>query len=783
MPNILRHDVELSGCTPEPLMAYLKALGILRLVSKQKDGSARGWWKNDVFWLRSTLDRDALLNFFLNEYKPTPIVVPWSGGDFLAVDWQVNHKQSRHKTTPTAWLAVESLLTTSSDKFQPYRDALLSCKAAMDACGIDTSHISNVKRRKTDFQKIKWRFIERLRATSPVDALVEWIDAASVTSVEVFAPLLGSGGGSDGNTHFSDNFMQNLWDRLPDFDNQRHAKALRNDAACIAGLRTAMFGEPGTVRVSKRTSSLFDSGAVGGPNATQGMERCSLSNPWDFILGIEGTLCFAAAAVRRLASNTTKHAAFPLQFSASRTILDGLAEKECSGHEIWLPLWCRPATIGEIRGLLAEGRAEVAGRAIVRRAENGVDMARAMATLGTDRGIRAFHRYAILKGRVGGDNYNTAISLGRFAVQGRPEADLLREIDDWLGDFRRACPGDKEAPSRFTAALRRIDSAIFEFCKYGRAALFQNILVTLGQAERELANAERFREDKNLKPLAGLSADWIHACDDGSDEFRIALALATVDDASHKIGPLRANLEPVAWQNRFQGWAEKERSVVWNAADLPTNLANVLHRRMMDGARAGCERLPLASRWRVRLTTIAAFVCGNLNDQRIEDLLWGLMLVDSRRGGRRLTVKASIAAEALPLPREYALLKLLFLPYALAADRQDGTIRWRFAKTGESGIAIRPEPRVLPLLRAGRVGEACRIAAQRLRVSDLPPMPGPLPTGVMRDGDWADRAIDHRAAQRIAAALLIPISSTSVDRLIHLVCRDGSVTNEALTPS
>ena len=38
----------LPGCTPEPLMAYLKALGILRLVREQKDSNARCWWENDI---------------------------------------------------------------------------------------------------------------------------------------------------------------------------------------------------------------------------------------------------------------------------------------------------------------------------------------------------------------------------------------------------------------------------------------------------------------------------------------------------------------------------------------------------------------------------------------------------------------------------------------------------------------------------------------------------------------------------------------------------------------
>lgn len=80
MADTTRYNLELPGCTPEPLMAYLKALGTLRLVAEQKDPDARGWWKNDVFWLRSTLDRDGLAKFFLEEYRPTPIVAPWAGG-------------------------------------------------------------------------------------------------------------------------------------------------------------------------------------------------------------------------------------------------------------------------------------------------------------------------------------------------------------------------------------------------------------------------------------------------------------------------------------------------------------------------------------------------------------------------------------------------------------------------------------------------------------------------------------------------------------------------------
>ncbi|MEO2088572.1 MAG: hypothetical protein ABGY75_03620 [Gemmataceae bacterium] len=48
MPDPLR----LEGCTPEPLMGYLKALGVLRLLSEQlPDAAVRGWWEAGTFCL------------------------------------------------------------------------------------------------------------------------------------------------------------------------------------------------------------------------------------------------------------------------------------------------------------------------------------------------------------------------------------------------------------------------------------------------------------------------------------------------------------------------------------------------------------------------------------------------------------------------------------------------------------------------------------------------------------------------------------------------------------
>src|SRR4051794_5601448 len=72
--------IDLPGWTPEPLMSYLKALGVFRLVAGQADRAARLSWIGNHARLHATLDRDGLTDFFLNDYRPTPVLAPWNGG-------------------------------------------------------------------------------------------------------------------------------------------------------------------------------------------------------------------------------------------------------------------------------------------------------------------------------------------------------------------------------------------------------------------------------------------------------------------------------------------------------------------------------------------------------------------------------------------------------------------------------------------------------------------------------------------------------------------------------
>ena len=728
-------DVELAGCMPSPLMSYLKALGVLRLVGEQEDPAARGWWSEDVFWLRSKLDGDSLVEFFLKRYHPTPIVAPWAGGSgFFSKD----NKE-----------AVDALSTGGSPRTREYVQTIQLARRVIGEEGIQGKPKDEEKH----------RLIRKLRNVLP-DAVITWMDAAMVLSQEgqIFAPLLGTGG-NDGRLDFTQNFMQRLVKLGLHVDSPASLESR-------SWLANALYARP--TRLTTASVGQFAPGRTGGANATQGMERGSIDNPWDFVLMLEGAIMLAGAAVRRLGTTGSAQASFPFTVRAVAAGFDAssLGDELGSRGELWLPTWGRPAPAQEITCLFGESRVEVSGRP----ASDGTDFARAVASLGIDRGLKDFTRFTFLK-RSG--KAFLATPIGRFTVTDRGDVALLSEIDPWLRKFRRACRVKDTAP-RFVRALNQIDSAIIDLCRSRGSASLEKLLVALGKMERELANGERFRSKEKIPPIMGLSAAWRSGADDGSPEFRVALALASMRDPEERIGPLRVNLEPIDWRKRHPAWAESERCTVWNAADLPTNLLNTLQRRMMDGERANCANMPLLSPFMVSLDTVAAFIAGELDDQRIEESLWGLLLVDPSQPRGEGRARGVGPRDPVVLPREYALLKLLFLPGPITAERRGDGVLWRYARSWEARVTIHPEPRVLPLLRAGRLGEACRIAAGRLRLSGLSPMPGPTSAGVVRDGEWSEQAFNYRRGQRLAAALLIPISPPALDDLVHLVCGDLS---------
>ena len=393
-----------------------------------------------------------------------------------------------------------------------------------------------------------------------------------------------------------------------------------------------------------------------------------------------------------------------------------------------MPIWTRKAAFCEIEALIREGRAEFGGRP----AKDGLEFALAAASLGTDRGIASIQRYSLLKRR--GNNF-VAIPIGRIPIHEQKDAELLQELDRILNTVDRFARGFKsiEPPAQFASSRRMIDAAIYDFALHGGAGRFQRILAALGRLEQFISR------QKLGEPLSGLSPRWLIAANDGSLNYRIAVALASIGRTGD-VGCIRANLAPIEPTKPWE-WATGKGQMAFQGSSLSDRLVGVLRRRLMDGERLNCESLPLWSAVSVAPEDAAAFLCReNLNEELIEQLLFGLSLVkwhDAALDEVRGELYRSWQPSSVIIPRNYALLKHLFHLF-------------------HPRIEIRPEPSILSLLVAGRTEAACSVAYRRLRNARFSPRDATFPN----DGD----------ALRLATSLLIPIHP--IESLSRLVLRE-----------
>jgi CRISPR-associated protein Csx17 len=668
------NSLHLTGCSPTPLASYLKALGILRLVSEQADPAARGAWENEFFVLYTTLTEDELSDFFLKNYAPSPLVDPWNrGSGFLS---------SKDKAAKN----LSQVEKSKSLRFKPFQDGIAAARAIPLLAQLTA--VADIKK---DFDRLKPKFIQqcRLNWRGPI---LEWLDAALIIQSDLspkFPALLGSGG-NDGRLDFTDNFRQRFAD-LFDIDTGKPNKK--------AGplLRSALFAAPAQ-GAGKGAIGQYSPGAAGGANSTNGLDGKSHVNPWDFILFLEGAVLFASAATRRLNNSASASAPFALYAQAAGHLSSSSGDKAARGEQ-WMPLWAQPATLGEVRSLLSEGRAQL-GRTATR---EPLDMARAIARLGVARGISAFERYGYLE-RNGQANF--AVPLGRWQVSAQPRQDLLADLDNYLARLHREAKSDHASNTLATAA-RNLDDAILAAAANGSLPLnWQNILLALADCESIIA---KIPPDKNkVGILTGLTPGWIDAADDGTPEFRLALAFGTQSDIRRHFLPLNK------FGNRLDATAAS--SVVCFGRTFVADAIAFIDRRFVEAGKDASRAFSQFSHRPAALADISAFLSGALDEPRILALARAFMAFGPR---------------ALPgaVPRAHA-------EYESAEDN--------FALFR---LALRPD--IFRRLASGDIASAARSAAQHLRSRGIVP---PISLAV---GD----------ARRLAASLAFPISRAAQDVL------------------
>ncbi len=689
----MRNDLLLPGCRTAPLGSYLKGLGVLRLVSEQLDDDVRGHWDCSSFVLSTKATRSTLEDFFLDHYVPTPLVAPWNGGSGFGP------KDAKD--------GIEAIMGSTADRLGPYRSTIALARELYDE-GLDKEQLVAACRSRLD------------------DQAVAWIDAAIVLTSDgpKFPPILGTGGNL-GRLELSNNFMQRLSDALF----LREGKKVPTREMSLAWLQAALFDEGDPKRVGAAIGQ-FDPGGAGRTSAE------SLVNPWDFVLLFEGSLVFASAAARRLGDGRSSRAAMPFTVNAAPVGYASAADENEKG-ELWAPVWERPAAFCEIERLLGEGRATWNGR----QARDGLDMVKAVTTLGVDRGISHFKRYAFVERH--GQN-PMAVPVGEVRVAERSEVSLLIEVEPWVDRLRRG----KEPPAGVLAATRRLERAMFNLARQGGPGALQEVLISLADAEHLVSQSKGFRDRAKLRPLGNTKAgqlraeDWLPLLDDNTPELRLASALAFSTDRDGKFAALATE-------------TDRSRSSLRDLL-LPTPLREPLKPPRVEGAwrRPIHEVLADALVWRSRQATgedqdgnalhagfdhvvtprggdAACFVAGLLDEHRLGRLLHGLLILRPPRAptfhwqGEDHSQIGRTPLPALQLLAPFYHADPLFVQ-------------------GEPH-ALTPQLEWAALLRANRVVPVLADALLRLRMARL--HPAPSSTTAMAAG------VD---GPRLAAALLCP---------------------------
>ena len=702
------NEIELKGCSPVPLAHYLKALGLMKIISTQFDRNALGYWKNDSFYFRTNKTEKQLTEFLFEAYSPTPVVSPWNGGSGFSPNDYTD--------------ALERILSTTDERFENYRESIKKGKNVRKRMGIE----------KKVSKDQKEPVLNLCRNIFP-DCSLEWLDAAFVLtdSGVKYPPLLGTGG-NDGRLDFSNNFMKNLVSMLMEIGKDGSVNLLENS------LFDYQIND-----MTKSAIGQFFPYAAGGANASVGFDSDSKINPWDFIFMIEGTLLFAASCSRKHQETGSNALSYPFSVRPTSAGYGSSANKdeEKSRPEIWVPLWSNPISIDELKMILSEGRSTIERKHAV----NGIDFARAIAMLGVDRGINEFQRYGF---QVRNGLAYFATPLGRFKVQRKPDADLLMEIDSWLDRFRYKCTKD-DTPASLAKTVNNLDRSIMDICRKEGLHIVQDLLINLGKCEKSMVNSLSWSQQAYLNPIPPLSSKWLKKADDGSVEFRLAASLASVyGKYGDRFIPFRYNLEPV---NRSI-FEEKAKNVWWkeenNKDYVPTKgdifrtLNSIIERRIITAQQNNVDSYPDHGRITADLGDISDFLEGRCNYGKIIDLLWGLILLDwvSISNERISLTKRDLEDTLLP-GADYSIMKICHH-------------RWFDEKMEDIPI----DPQIHRKASRGEGSKAIEFSIRRLRGS-----------GIIPAIDSID--ISSERSKRVGASLQFPISEFNAKRIIEHVTR------------
>ncbi|MBU1221460.1 type I-U CRISPR-associated protein Csx17 [Myxococcota bacterium] len=633
--------ISLNGIKSTPLASYLKALAVFRILSIQKDRNIRAFWKDSTFCLDTNLSENEIVEFFLNEYSPSPICSPWNGGSGFYDKSPPPGLDALRKSTHPRYNDYREVITT----IDTYLNGLCEKHGLKQPVEIKTVKVLENKK-KTVMEVMKTDLIEAMRSNLP-DSYVPWMNTSVFidSQGEKHFNLLVGSGGNDGNLEFGCNFM----DYLESLIINPNPKKLDTQAL----LAHSLFGSFTNSLIVKSIGQ-FDPFLSGGFNQGHGFVNKDIKiNPWDYIFIMEGALVHSASIVRRNESDSWGILSIPFGVRQSSYGYTSSAEENSRG-ELWFPMWENPVTWPELKHLFAEGRSALGSG----KSENGSDFIRSIFLLGVDRGISEFRRYSFLERRgkafIAQDN-------GVFPVKYRPDVRILDEMQSIVDYFSR---NFKSPPASWTSALRRLGEAFFQATVDLSEGAFLDLMRNVGRMERLLARGSDKLKTTFPKPVYGLSPAWVIKCGLQIPEVRLAAAVASIG-RSGKVGPIRTNISGVSPSKPWEWAKDSDRNQKCNESTVHDFLGSVLQRRMLDAVRFELNSPPLFSALRLDPSDAVWFMTCGVDTELFMDLLFAFSIIEwsnekHEAGIYELNTKLRQYAPKMIYPREYCLMKTLY---------------------------------------------------------------------------------------------------------------------------
>jgi CRISPR-associated protein Csx17 len=336
-------------------------------------------------------------------------------------------------------------------------------------------------------------------------------------------------------------------------------------------------------------------------------------------------------------------------------------------------------------------------------------MARAITSLGVQRGICEFVRYGYLQRNNQATNF--AVPLGRFRVPDliSPRFACLDDLDAWLHLLRRGSRA-KQAPGRLGIVERRLSDALFGLTQHPEESLrWQSVLLAMAEVEGILRTGIGLRTG----PIPRLRPEWVRAADDGSAEFRLALACALQASDFTRNGPpsdpVRRHWLPLDG-NRFatsgtgsQARIQTDPGVVLAGRRGIDDAVALVQRRLVETGQSGERRLPLtpARKASAHPSDLARLLAGEVDLDRTMQLARALMAIDARQWAAKPCPAAPPADDAYP-DDAWLAVRIALLPWPLP-----------------DGRTICADAAIVRRLTSGDLPSAVRAALQRLLAAGI----------------------------------------------------------------